>query len=330
MSTQETPIRSMLVLVPEEGLLFEAVGVADIFHQANLQRTGAGSQPAYRVSVATTVRHRVAHGRSGLNLLADACLGELDPHQGWDTIMVTGGGATEQEREELSRWLRQASPQTRRTVSVCTGALLLAQAGLLEGRRATTHWKATARMARLYPEVRVETDRIFVKDGPIWTSAGASSGFDLALALVEEDLGADVARQVAQHLALYLRRPGGQSQFGRFLEGQTPGPGPIRDVQSWALENLDQDLGVERLADRAAMSPRNFARVFVRETGVTPARFVEQIRLEAARQRLEQGRETLEQVAAVCGLGSAQNLRRVFEKRLGVAPSDYRARFGSI
>jgi transcriptional regulator GlxA family with amidase domain len=152
----------------------------------------------------------------------------------------------------------------------------------------------------------------------------------LTLALVADDLGASLALQVAQHLVMYLRRPGGQSQFSQFLEHQAPASSPILAVQTWALENLHRDLGVEQLADRAAMSPRNFARVFTKQTGTTPAKFVEQLRLDAARQRLEQGRESLDEVASVCGLGSALNLRRTFERHLGVSPSDYRSRFGMI
>jgi len=321
--------RSVLLIVPEEGLLFEAVGVADVFHQANLARPTPG-QPPYRVTVATSSRHKVIHGRSGLNLVADTSLTDLDPTKGWDTLMVTGGRAKTPENAAVADWMRLAAPQARRVVSVCTGAFLLAEAGILDGRRATTHWKALADLTRMYPRVQVENEAIFVKDGSVWTSAGASSGFDLALALVEEDDGPSVAREVAQHMVLYLRRPGGQPQFSRFLAGQAMEPGPIRDVQAWALENLSSDLGLEKLADRAAMSPRNFARVFVRQTGLTPARFIEQIRVEAARQRLEQGRETIDGVAAACGLGSALTLRRTFERHLGVTPSEYRARFGMI
>jgi len=329
MNTFESP-RSVLLLVPQEGLLFEAAGLADIFNQANRCRDAESSQPEYRVTLASTLRHRVIQGRSGLNLLADVCLTDLDPTQPWDTIVVTGRGRETEELSAVTDWLRLAAPRARRTVSVCAGAFHLAEAGLLNGRRATTHWQATAELARRYPEILVETDPIYVQDGAFWTSAGASSGFDLALALVEEDHGPTLARAVAQYLVLFLRRPGGQSQFSRFLEGQAASPGPIRDLQVWALEHLDEDLGIERLADKAAMSPRNFARVFVQQTGVTPAKFVEQIRVEAARQRLEQGRETIDGVASACGLGTALTLRRTFERHVGVTPSEYRARFGMI
>lgn len=330
MATAPHSFRRVLIVVPEEGLLFEATGVADVFTQANAALGDDSPYPRYRLTVATTLPHRVIHGRSGLNLLADACLSELEADGGWDTIIVTGRGTSEEEQDAVADWLRMAAPRARRTVSVCAGAHLLARAGLLDGRRATTHWKSAEELDRRYPGVTVEPDAIYVHDGPVWTSAGASSGLDLSLALVEEDLGSAVAREVARYLVLYLRRPGGQSQFSRFLAAQAASDGPIREVQSWVLEHLDENLSVEALAGRAAMSPRNFARVFARETGTTPARFVELTRLDAARQRLERGVENLDQVARSCGLGNGLNLRRIFERRLGVSPSDYRARFGSI
>ena len=322
--------KSVVLLVPDEGLLFEAAGLADIFNQTNRFLKEAPAGGSYQVTVVSALSHRVIRGRSGLNLLADVCVSELDPERSWDTLIVTGRGVVPEEKQPLTDWLKLAAPNARRVISVCSGAFLLAEAGLLDGKRATTHWNAAADLARLHPRVHVETDPIYVQDGRFWTSAGASSGFDLALALVEEDFGSEIARRVAQYLVLFLRRPGGQSQFSRFLEGQSARPGPIRDLQVWALEHLEEDLGVDSLAAKVAMSPRNFARVFARQTGVTPARFVEQIRLEAARQRLEQGRETLDSVASTCGLGTALTLRRTFERHLGVTPSEYRARFGMI
>ena len=205
--------------------------------------------------------------------------------------------------------------------------MLLAQTGLLDGRRATTHWRLLDTLQLRFPKVKVERGPIYVQDGPMWTSAGASSGFDLTLALVEDDHGFAVARDVAQDLVMFLRRPGGQSQFSRFLLNQARKPGPIRDLQSWILDNLDHDLSVEKLAGRVLMSPRNFTRMFTRETGTPPARYVEEARLEAARQRLEPGSEGLDQVAAATGFLNSLNLRRVFERNLQLTPTEYRERF---
>jgi transcriptional regulator GlxA family with amidase domain len=322
-------MRDILIIVPEEGLLFEAAGIADIFGQANEIRLDAALEPAYQVTIATTQPHRVVHGRAGLNLLADQRLVDLDPGNKRDTVFVTSRGSSPAERTAVADWLRQAAPRTRRMASVCAGALILAETGLLDGRQATTHWKKLDEMQERFPAVRVERGPIYVQDGPFWTSAGASSGFDMALALVEEDLGFEMARDVAQCLVMYLRRPGGQSQFSRFLSAQVPAASPLAKLQVWILENLGCDLSVERLAERVAMSPRNFSRVFSRETGLTPAKYVEEVRIEAARHRLEQGSEGMEEVARATGFSNALGLRRAFERQLQLTPSDYRERFCS-
>ena len=323
-------VRDVLIVVPEESLLLEAAGIADIFNTASELSPHESATPLYTISIATAQRHRVAHGRSGLNLLADACLAELKPAKARDTIIVTSRGSSPQERETIAAWFKAAASRARRVVSVCAGAFILARAGLLDGRKATTHWKSLDELEAAYPNIALQKGPIYVHDGGIWTSAGASSGFDLCLALVEEDFGFDLAKAVAQHLVMYLRRPGGQSQFSSYLAAQASSEGPVGKVQSWAIEHLSGDLSVDRLAERAAMSPRNFARVFAKETGTTPARFIERVRLEAARQHLEMGGETIDQVARACGMGNALALRRAFERDLGVSPSEYRERFGRI
>jgi transcriptional regulator GlxA family with amidase domain len=241
--------------------------------------------------------------------------------------MITGRGMTEEEGAVVADWVRGAAPKARRVVSVCGGAFLLAQSGLLDGCRATTHWRLLDTFQSRFPKVRVQKGPIYVQDGSIWTSAGVSAGFDLTLALVEDDHGFILARDVAQELVMFLRRPGGQSQFSRYLLNQAKNPSPIRDLQSWILEHLSRDLSVENLANRVSMSPRNFTRVFSRETGATPAKYVEEARLDAARQRLEQGSEGIEQVAATTGFGNSLNLRRVFERNLQLTPTEYRHRF---
>ncbi|MGI8557701.1 MAG: GlxA family transcriptional regulator [Solirubrobacteraceae bacterium] len=227
----------------------------------------------------------------------------------------------------LLAWLRRAAPRARRLASVCTGAFLLAEAGLLDGCTVTTHWSACAELAEHYPAVSVDPEPIFTRDGSIYTSAGVTAGMDLALALVEQDLGRDAALTIARWLVLFLRRPGGQAQFSAQLSGQLAHRGALRDLQRWILEHPAENLAVERLAERAAMSPRHFSRAFTGEVGVTPGRYVERIRVEAARRYLEDTTLAVAQVAAACGFGTAETMRRGFIRSLGVPPVEYRRRF---
>ncbi|NYV77159.1 GlxA family transcriptional regulator, partial [Streptomyces sp. UH6] len=214
-----------------------------------------------------------------------------------------------------------------RIVSVCTGAFLLAEAGLLAGRRATTHWAYCDTLARRYPDTEVVTDPIHVRDGAVATSAGVTAGIDLALALVEEDLGRQVALQVARHLVVFLRRPGGQAQFSTQLAAQLAQRDPLREVQSWIDEHPDADLSVEALAGRASLSPRHFSRAFAAEVGATPGRYVDGVRLEAARRRLEDTGDGVAEVARACGYGTPEAMRRAFLRALSVSPAEYRRRF---
>jgi transcriptional regulator GlxA family with amidase domain len=269
-------------------------------------------------------------GSSGLKVMADAQLAELDPTRRWGTVIVTGRGPEGAVNEAISDWLRLAARRAGRIVSVCAGAFLLAEAGLLDGRRATTHWQRTDELAQRHPRVLVDPAPIYTQDGRIFTSGGATAGFDLALSLVERDLGFTIAQEVAKTMVLYLRRPGGQSQFSASLAREASSESPIRALQAWILEHLKEDLRVDRLARRSAMSPRNFARVFTEEVGTTPARYVEELRLEAAKRRLENDDGSIERIAADCGFGNAVNLRRVFQRHLGIAPRDYVERFGRI
>jgi transcriptional regulator GlxA family with amidase domain len=246
-----------------------------------------------------------------------------------DTLVVAGGVGAQRALGDrrLLAFVRAAAARARRTASVCTGAFVLAEAGLLDGRRATTHWSACALLAERYPKLRVDPDPIFVRDGRIWTSAGVTAGMDLALALVEQDHGRDVALGVARELVLFLKRPGGQAQFSAQLRAQLAEREPLRDLQAWMADHPAEDLSVEALAKRVAMSPRHFARVFKQETGATPARAALAARVEAARRRLEDGDDGLEGVAATCGFGSAEVMRRAFLRTLRVGPAVYRRRF---
>jgi transcriptional regulator GlxA family with amidase domain len=246
-----------------------------------------------------------------------------------DTLIVAGGYGRRQAATDstLLDWIAGRSVTARRTASVCTGAFLLAAAGVLDGRRATTHWASAGELAARYPAVDVDPEPIFLRDGPIWTSAGVTAGMDLALALVEEDLDRDAALTIARHLVLFLRRPGSQSQFSATLSAQEPAREPLREIQRYVVENPAGDLSVEALADRACMSPRHFARAFAAESGVTPARYVEQVRLEAARRHLEDATEPIAAIASACGFGTAETMRRTFLRTLDVGPAEYRRRF---
>jgi transcriptional regulator GlxA family with amidase domain len=264
---------------------------------------------------------------SGLTVTPHASLGAVP--EPIDTLIVAGGYGRKQVATDstLLDWIARTSATARRTASVCTGAFLLAAAGVLDGRHATTHWASAAELAARYPAVDVDPEPIFLRDGPIWTSAGVTAGMDLALALVEEDLDCDAALTIARHLVLFLRRPGNQSQFSATLSAQEPAREPLREVQRYVVEHPAGDLSVEALADRACMSPRHFARAFAAESGVTPARYVEQVRLEAARRHLEDTAESIAAVAHACGFGTAETMRRTFLRALDVGPAEYRRRF---
>jgi transcriptional regulator GlxA family with amidase domain len=242
-----------------------------------------------------------------------------------DTLVVAGGeGARHPDQPEaLLSMVRELAGRCRRTASVCTGAFLLAAAGLLDGRRATTHWRHAAELQRAYRGVKVDDDRIFMKDGSIWTSAGIAAGIDLALALIEEDAGREVSRAVARELVVYHRRPGGQSQFSALLQMEA-GTDRVREVMAFAREHLAEELRLERLAEAAHVSPRQFSRIFRMETGRTPARAVEILRVEAAKIRLDEGDEPVELIAAAVGFGDPERMRRAFVRHFGQPPQALR------
>jgi transcriptional regulator GlxA family with amidase domain len=258
---------------------------------------------------------------SGVSLPAEA----FAAAEGLDTLMVAGGDGTNAAAKDpaVLDFVRGQAGRVRRVASVCSGTFVLAAAGLLDGKRATTHWGRSADFAKAYPQVRLEPDRIFVKDGQVWSSAGITAGIDLALAMVAEDLGEPVAKRAAQPLVVYRRRPGGQSQFSALLELDQP-DGRFCRLMGWMRERLGEPLGVERLAAEAAMSPRNFARAFLAETGVTPAKAVERLRVEAARERIEAGPEPIDAISAATGFGDAERMRRAFLRAFGQPPQALR------
>jgi len=248
-----------------------------------------------------------------------------------DTLMAPGGcrGTEYYAQPELVKWIKQRAPTVRRVCSVCTGAFLLAAAGQLDGRRAATHWDWIKRLKTRHPNVEVEANRIFVNDGRVWTSAGVTAGIDLTLALIEEDFGHRTAIQTARQLVMFIKRAGGQSQFSVPLEAQTSDTGTFADLHAWVASHLAGDLRVETLAEQAGMSPRNFARVYTANCKRTPAKMVEAMRLEAACRALEETAEPMKSIAAMTGYGEEQNLRRVFLRKLGTTPSQYRSRFST-
>ena len=314
--------RTVVVVVFPGFQALDAVGPTEVF-DGTRRRTGA---PDYRIVTAASEAGWV-ESSSGLGFQVERALRDV---QGpIDTLLVAGGDGTAAAVGDraLVAQIRRVAAVSRRVTSVCSGAFLLAEAGLLDGRRATTHWSVCGLLARTYPAVHVEPEPIFVRDGNVATSAGVTAGMDLALALVEEDLGRDVALAAARRLVLFLRRPANQSQFSAQLRAQVAEHDALRDVQTYVVEHPEADLSVRALADRAVMSERNFARQFRMQVGLTPARYVERVRVEAARRRLEESDDSVDVVARSCGFGTAETLRRTFLRALRTTPSEYRRRF---
>jgi transcriptional regulator GlxA family with amidase domain len=316
-----------LVVYPDVHLL-DLSGPITVFDTASnlLLSHGVTSERAYPL-VTLGPDSDMLRTSAGLRIVVDRTYVGFDGEL--DTLLVAGGQGSRKARHDaaLIDWLRRTAPRVRRIGSICTGALVLAKTGLLDGRRATTHWAACRLLAEKHPAIAVDPDAIYVRDENVYTSAGVTAGMDLALALVEEDWGRELALTVARWLVMFVKRPGGQSQFSAHLAAQTAERPRIRALQDWIVHHLREDLAVPSLSARAAMSPRNFARVFVSETGMTPAAFVETARLDAARRMLEDSRQSVESIAAECGFGNAERLRRSFQRHLSVSPQDYRRRF---
>jgi transcriptional regulator GlxA family with amidase domain len=322
------PLRVVLFAYPDVQAL-DLSGPLEMFARATrLLRDEGRDHPGYALVVAGTETGPIT-ASSGFRFLPDVSFRAL--RGDIDTLLVVGGRGIDAQlgNRAVLEWLRQMAGRVRRLGSVCTGAFLLAEAGLLDGRTATTHWSRAADLARRYPRVHVEEDRIWVRDGSLYTSAGVSAGMDLALALIEDDLGSEVALAVARAMVMYLRRPGDQSQYSAPLRLQAAETPSVRELVAWATEHPASDLSVPALARRVGKSPRQLTRVFRKELGVAPAEAVGQLRLEAACRALQQSAAGLEEIAAGCGFGSAEILRRAFQRALHVAPSAYRARFSA-
>lgn len=312
-------IRTIAILAFPGVQLLDVSGPLDVFAEANRRLGKVIYQP---LVVGTSTR--AIESSSGVRLMPDLTLRDALPR--FDTVLVAGAPGMANAPVHLSAldWLRRAARRSRRYGSVCNGALVLAASGLIDGRRITTHWGVVDVMRERYPEIQVEPDALYLRDGPVCTAAGVTAGMDLALALVEEDLGRDVAMQVASELVMFFKRPGGQLQFSRHGEAELAGHAAIQELQRWIGAHPGEDHSVAALAQRAGLSARHFARVFHQEVGVPPAEYVEQVRVEAARRMLEQGHEPPKRVASLCGYADANGLRRAFMRQLGVTPADYR------
>jgi len=308
--------------------IIDLTGPMEVFAFANnaLQQSGVCSKLAYPMEV-LAAKPGPLKSSCGLQIIAEKAY--IEVNEDIDTLLIAGSPDVNCLLcdSALQSWIRNITPKVRRLASICTGAFLLAETGLLDGRRATSHWDYCDRLARDYPAVNVEPNRIFVRDGCISTSGGITSGIDLALSMVEEDWGSELALLVARYLVVFLKRPGGQSQFSAYLTSDASRP-EIKDLQTWIMLNLTQDLRVEALAERMRMSTRNFARFFSTETGLTPAKFVEMARIDAARHYLGSTQLSVETVAAKSGFGDAERMRRAFIRQLSINPQSYRERFG--
>src|SRR3984957_18993607 len=320
--------RVLLVAAPGSQIL-DVAGPFQVFTRASelFVKQQPGSTAVYSVEIITSSPKAVLDTSCGLQIVAHETFRRV--RGDIDTLLIAGGDAVENDETgiQIVHWLRSVAGRIRRIGSVCTGSMLLARAGLLNGRKATTHWKWCEILAKKYPSIEVFPDRIYVRDGNVYTSAGVTAGMDLALALVEEDHGSRLALEVARDLVLYLRRPGGQSQFSVALSTQLSDRKPLRDLAAWMLDNLSSPLNVQVLAKHVAMSPRNFARIFAREMRTTPAKYVEHLRVEMARRRLEETQHSLKQIAGECGFGNTKSMRGVFQRALRITPGEYRQRF---
>jgi transcriptional regulator GlxA family with amidase domain len=305
--------------------LLDVAGPLQVFASAN-ERAAEHGLPAPYVTRVVAPEDQVT-ATAGLSFAAIPLPSKRSPV---DTLIVAGGQGVMRAADdtELVGWVRERAGHARRVASVCTGAFLLGAAGLLNGRRAVTHWEYCDRLAQRHPLVRVEPDPIFINDGPVWTSAGVTAGIDLALALVEEDLGRPIALEVARHLVVFLKRPGGQAQFSTTLSLQSSDD-RFASLHEWVRNNLDGDLSLHRLAVEAGMSERSFLRRYREATGLTPARAIERLRVETARQLLTETRLPLKRIAQRCGFGTEETMRRSFLRVQGTGPSDYRARFSA-
>ena len=312
-------MRKVVIVGPPPVQILDVAGPLEVFSNA----------PNYEIQVANSGPDRSLQTNRGLVLAGATPIAEV--HGPIDTLVVTGGPGAESGTYDRNfiKWIQQAAKESRRVASICTGAFLLAEAGILDRKHAVTHWQFCDRLAKEYPQVIVRPEPIYLRDGSVYTSAGITAGIDLALALVEEDHGHETALNIARFLVMFLVRPGGQAQFSHMLLHQAITSQPLRELQVWMLQHLKDNLTVESLAERMAMSPRHFTRVCLRETGMNPGQFVDRMRVEAAQQTINNSSRGLKEIANVCGFKSADAMRRTFLRILGITPAEYAHRFKS-
>jgi transcriptional regulator GlxA family with amidase domain len=329
-SQEITRSRRIGVVIYPDCDIVDVCGPCDAFHYAELylRRFGRTNEPGYLCNIVAATPGPV---RTSCGIELVATHGYCDVRDGVDTLVVVGGMAAEQASKDSSlvEWVRSMAPKVRRMASICNGTFILAAAGLLHHRRVTTHWLFSELLATAYPSTEVDSSLLFARDGNIYSSGGITAGIDLALALVEEDLGREVALATARIMVVFPRRPGGQSQFSAYIKLEAKNRPDISELQAWILGHPGEDLSIQALADRMAMSPRNFSRLFHSETGDTPAQFTDRARADAACCKLEQTVVPVETIAEECGFGNTERMRRTFQRLFDVSPHDYRARFRS-
>ena len=312
-------MRKVVIVGPPPVQILDVVGPLEVFSNA----------PGYQVQLGNPGQDRALQSSRGFSLTDATPIAEIKGPI--DTLVIVGGPGAETGiyDQDFVSWIATAAHRSRRVASICTGAFLLAAAGILDGKRAVTHWSFCDRLARDFPKVDVRPESIYLRDGSVYTSAGITAGIDLSLALVEEDHGHQVALGVARFLVMFLVRPGGQAQYSHMLSRQAVTSQPLRELQVWMLENLRDDLSVEKLADRIGMSARHFTRVCLKETKMNPGQFVDRMRVEAAQQMIDSSAMGLKEVADACGFNSADSMRRTFLRVLGVTAGEYMSRFKS-
>jgi len=309
------------ILAPPGVQSLDIVGPAEVFWEGARR---LGNMDAYDIQIISSGGSSIG-GTGQLKFVADRTI--FDPDEPIDTLLVAGDPSFQETDPAIVEWLRRRVPTVRRYGSICTGVFFLAAAGLLDGKRVTTHWECADKFRNDFPHIALDADAIYIRDGALITAAGVTAGIDLALALVEEDYGHDIAMVVARYMVVFLKRPGGQSQFSAHLVGQMSEMTMIQRAQAYILANLTALLSVEHIAHEIGMSPRNFARVFRRELGMTPADFVAAARVDAARRLLEDTPQPLQRIANACGFTDVTTMRRTFAKTIGVTPNAYRSRF---